>query len=105
MNDIVQEGIYDNSNPKIAAIGRVLMDRAVTTKDDELSNKMSRLGDELTRFGTAFGARDIKELVKKSGLEPPMIQKLMQFGQAELKKSGDVRKGADVPDEPEDDDL
>ena len=79
-------------NRKLAAIGRVLMDRAVTTKDDALSNLMS-----------TFGPRSPQELMQKSGVSKEMMMKLLKFGEAELKKSGDVAKGADVPDEPEDD--
>lgn len=90
-------------NRKLAAIGRVLMDRAVTTKDDALSNLMSTFGDLLTRYNTTFGPRSPQELMQKSGVSKEMMMKLLKFGEAELKKSGDVAKGADVPDEPEDD--
>ena len=38
-------------------IGRYMMDRAVTEKDDALSNTLARLGSMLTTYGAAFGAR------------------------------------------------
>lgn len=88
---------------KLASIGRVLMDKAVTTKDDELSNTMAKVGDALTRYGTAFGPRSPEELMKKTGVNAALLKKLLAYGEAEFKKSGEVAKGDDVPDEPEDD--
>jgi len=104
MNEILREGPEDGYN-KLAAIGRVLMDRAVKMKDDDLSNKMASFGDALTRYGTPFGARSIQELMKKTGVSEKMVKQLMSYGEAELKKSGDAAKGDDVSDEPEDDDF
>jgi hypothetical protein len=103
---IVKEGNYENSevSRKLSGIGRVLMDRAVTTKDDALSNIMSKVGDALTRYNTPFGPRSVGDLLKDTGISKEMLQKLMKYGEQELKKSGDVAKGADVSDEPEDDD-
>ena len=92
-------------NRKLAAIGRVLMDRAATTKDDALSNLMAKVGNELTSYDTTFGARSLPELLKKAGVSKEMLMKLMKYGEAELKKAGDVKKGSDTPDmddEPED---
>ena len=104
IKDIITEAGME-TNPKykqLAAIGRVLMDRAVTTKDDALSNLMASFGDSLTRYGTTFGPRTPEELMKKTGVSKDMMLKLMKFGEAELKKGGDVAKGKDVADEPED---
>ena len=92
-------------NRKLAAIGRVLMDRAATTKDDGLSNLMAKVGNELTSYDTTFGARSLPELLKKANVSKEMLMKLMKYGEAELKKAGDVKKGSDTPDmddEPED---
>ena len=104
---IAREADYETGegNRKLAAIGRVLMDRAATTKDDALSNLMAKVGNELTSYQTTFGARSLPELLKKTGVNQEMLMKLMKFGEAELKKTGDVKKGADAPDidEPEDD--
>lgn len=101
-----QEANYEtgDGSRKLAAIGRVIMDKAVTTKDDELSNTMAKVGDELTRYNTAYGARSVEELLKKTGASKELLMKLMKFGEATLQKSGDPAKGADVADEPADDD-
>ena len=40
---------------KLATIGRYMMDCAVTEKCDVKSNELARVGNMLTRFGTAFG--------------------------------------------------
>lgn len=105
MNEVTEGFGSTETERKIAAIGRVLMDKAVTQKNDELSNVMSRVGDELTRFGTSFGARNVQDMLKKTGVSKEMLQKLMAYGEAEWKKSGDVAKGADnVKDEPDTDD-
>ena len=104
---IAREADYEtgDQNRKLAAIGRVLMDRAATTKDDALSNLMAKVGNELTSYNTTFGARSLPELLKKASISKEMLMKLMKYGEAELKKGGDVKKGADTPDmddEPED---
>lgn len=104
VNEIVTEAQEtSDANKKLASIGRVLMDRAVTTKDDALSNLMAKFGDALTRYGTPFGPRTPQELMKKTGISEEMLRKLLAYGETELKKSGDVAKGANVADEPEDD--
>ena len=104
---IAREADYETGegNRKLAAIGRVLMDRAATTKDDALSNVLAKVGNELTSYNTTFGARSVEELLKKTGVNKEMLMKLMKYGEAELKKGGDVKKGADTPDiddEPDD---
>ena len=93
---------------KLAALGRTLMDisakmpmKGASDEEIEKSNKMSALGDALTRFGTAFGPRDVKGLVKATGLDPKEIQELLAMAQ----KAGPVKPVAADPepeDEPED---
>lgn len=104
---IVREADYETGegNRKLAAIGRILMDRAATTKDDNLSNIMAKVGNELTSYNTTFGSRSLEELLRKTGVSKELLMKMMKYGEMELKKSGDAAKGADVPDEPEDDDM
>ena len=77
----------------LAEIGRTLMDKAVTTKDDSLSAAMSRLGNELTGYGEVGYAKNTKELVRKTGLNAATISKLVDYGHAVLKKEGPVRVG------------
>jgi hypothetical protein len=97
INDIIIKEAHETGegNRKLAAIGRVLMDKAVTQKDDGLSNVMATLGDNLTRYNTTFGPRSPAELMKKSNItSKELMMKLLKFGEAELAK---------VADEPEDD--
>jgi len=47
ISDILKEGDNFDLSPqqrKIANLGRVLMDQATTTKNDELSNVMAKVG-------------------------------------------------------------
>lgn len=87
---------------EVAELGRAMMDMAITNKDDEVSNNMSTLGDTLTRFGTRLGPKNIKDVVKQTGLQPETIQQYMQAAQQYLEKHGPVRSGADVGDDMDD---
>lgn len=89
---------------QIAELGRVLMDKAVTTKDDELSNTMAKVGSSMTEFGSAWGPRNLDELLKATGVDAAMLKKLLAYAQQELAKSGPVRKSKEVPNDDEDDD-
>ena len=40
---------------RLTDVGRSMMDAAVTQQDDEVFNKMCRIGDDLTRVGSLFG--------------------------------------------------
>ena len=66
---------------KLANLGRVLMDQATTTKNDELANVMAKVGNELTNFGANFGPKSLKDLVSKTDVPAPVIQKLIAYGQ------------------------
>lgn len=99
MKDIVNE-VADNfgmtpQQRKIAALGRTLMDQAPSIKDDELSNMMARVGNELTNFGAPFGARNLQDLVKKTGATIEVIKKLLDYAEkigashSQLKKDHD----------------
>lgn len=90
MNDILKE-VDDNfglspEQRKLANMGRTLMNAAATTKDDALSNVMSKVGNELTNYGALFGATSLAELVKKTGVSAEVIKKLMAYAD----KIGDV---------------
>ena len=115
INEVTEAGVDYETNPahkKIAAIGRALMTHSETASmkgktDSEIDmfNKMSSLGNALTRFGTAFGPKSVKDIVKDTGLQPAIIQKLMAFGE-KLAAKGVAPKVADVePEEPEDDEF
>jgi len=84
ITESVLDEAYDDMSPtmrKLANYGRILMDQAAVTKDDELSNVMAKVGDALTRFGTSFGARSLEELVKKTETSPNVIKKLLAFAE------------------------
>ena len=80
----VQETNFDLTpqQRKLANLGRVLMDLAVTTKDNNLSNTMSKVGNELTNFGATFGPKNLAELVKKTATSKEVIGKLLQHAEA-----------------------
>jgi hypothetical protein len=83
MNDVINE-VADNfglspEQRKLANLGRVLMTSATTTKDDELSNVMAKVGDQLTNYGALFGPKNAKELVAKSGVSIEVIKKLLAY--------------------------
>jgi hypothetical protein len=83
MNDVINE-VADNfglspEQRKLANLGRVLMTAATTTKDDELSNVMAKVGDQLTNYGALFGPTTPEELVKKSGVSIQVIKKLLSY--------------------------
>lgn len=85
MNEILNEGDNFDMTPqqrKLSNLGRVLMDLATTTKDDNLANIMAKVGNELTSFGATFGASSVEELVKKTGVSKEVISKLLQHAQA-----------------------
>lgn len=91
-NEVQEAGMEMTSQQrKLANYGRILMDQAATTKDDGLSNIMAKVGNELTNFGASFGAKNLDELVKKTGTTPNVIKKLLAYAdkisatQAELK--------------------
>lgn len=71
---------------KVAVIGRKLMDISVNMpmkglKDEEIarSNRMSSFGDALTRFGSTFGPRNLKEVLKLSGVSMEEAEEFMQL--------------------------
>ena len=75
---------YDHpQGAELSRMGRILMDKAVTTKDDALSNVMARVGDELTRYGAPGGASSIEELEKRTKLPKEKILKLMQWAKGQ----------------------
>jgi len=83
---------------QIAELGRVLMDKAATTKDDVLSNTMAKVGSSMTEFGTAFGPKSLDDLLKATGVDAAMLKKLLAYAQQEFAKSGPVRKAKDPVD-------
>jgi hypothetical protein len=76
----MDEANYEHpAGKELSRLGRIIMDKAVTTKDDKLSNIMSKVGNELTMFGGPGGASSLPELEKKTGVPYTIIEKLMKF--------------------------
>jgi hypothetical protein len=94
---------------QIASLGRKLMDisakmpmgKGVSDEEVHKSNQMSAFGDALTRFGTDFGPKNMKELLKVSRVTPEEAKEFMALAQ---KAPEPKLKGDDVADEPEADD-
>ena len=99
----MDESIYTNpAGGELARMGRILMDKSVTVKDDALSNVLGRLGDELTRYGEAGGANSIDELSKKVRLNKDQIMKLLKWAQKQEDTS--LQKVKDPDPKPDDED-
>jgi hypothetical protein len=94
-----KESAYETPHgAKLSRIGRILMDKAVTTKDDALSLVLSRVGDELTRYGEIGGARNIEDLVKRCKLPQEKIMKLMKWAESQKDVLDKVKNPPDNPD-------
>lgn len=95
ISDILKEGDNFDLSPqqrKIANLGRVLMDQATTTKNDELANVMAKVGNELTNFGANFGPKNLKDLVSKTDVPAPVIQKLLAYADKILTAQTNLQK-------------
>ena len=98
----MDESIYTHpAGNELSRIGRILMDKSITVKDDALSNVMGRLGDELTRYGEAGGASSFDELIKKVRLNKDQVMKMMKWAQQQ--KDTSLQKVKDPDPKPEDD--
>ena len=82
------KSVYDASKKelKVAAIGRKLMDIAETMPMKGLSdaeigrtNRMSSFGYVLTGFGATWGAKNLNEVLKKSGVSAQEAEEFMQI--------------------------
>ena len=99
----MDESIYTNpAGGELSKLGRILMDKAATTKDDALSNVLGRVGDELTRYGDPGGASSIQELLKKTKVSQEQLQKLMKW--ASQQEDTSLQKIKDPEPSPDDDD-
>ena len=99
-----ERSAYTNpAGGELARMGRILMDKSVTVKDDALSNVLGRLGDELTRYGEPGGASSIDELSKKVRLSKEQILKMMKWAQQQKDTSLQKVKDPDPKPDEEDD--
>ena len=112
INEVTEAGMEtDPKHKKLANIGRALMTYSETAPmkgktDAEVGvfNQMSNLGNNLTKFGTTFGPRSLKDLMKATDLNAESIKTLLAFGE-KLAAKGVAPKVADPEpeDEPQDD--
>jgi hypothetical protein len=112
INEVTEAGMETTpTQKKLANIGRALMTHSETASmkgaDDAkigMFNQMSSLGNELTKFGTTFGPKDLQGLMKATGLNAATIKTLLAFGE-KLAAKGVAPKVADLDpeDEPQDD--
>jgi hypothetical protein len=111
MNDIITESAeLTPQQAKLASLGRILMNQAVTEKDMELSNTMSKVGNELSHFGALFAARSLAELVQKTGVSSTVIKKLMDHADEISKHKANIAKdhadgGLDDKDDGDEDEF
>jgi hypothetical protein len=78
----VNESAEMSLNQKRALeIGRKLQSMAPKEKNDMISNAMANLGDHLESFGATFGAKNMADLVKKTGLSKEIITTLIRRAQ------------------------
>ena len=102
----MDESIYTNpAGGELSRIGRILMDKSITVKDDALSNVLGRVGDELTRYGEAGGAQSIDELCKRSRCNKDQLMKMMKWAQQQKDTSLQKVKDPDPKPDDEEDDL
>ena len=112
MNEIVTEADYgdDPRSKQIADLGRRLMDmsakmpmgKGVSDDDIAKSNKMSSFGDALTRFGSPFGPKNMKDLIKAARVTPEEAMEFIEL--AKNAKPAEI-KGDEVEPEDDEDDF
>ena len=77
--DVNESSFETPSNEKkLADLGRKMMDMAKKEKNDMISNAMAKLGDLLTKYGTLYGPKNMRDLEKQSGMKQAIIIDLMK---------------------------
>ena len=112
INEVTEAGMETSpTNKKLANIGRALMTHSETAsmkgKDDNqirIYNQMSALGNTLTKFGTTFGPKNLKDVMAETELDAAAIKALLAFGE-KLAAKGVKPTIADPEDEPADDEF
>ena len=96
MNDIITESAeLTPQQVKLASLGRILMHQSASTKDLDLANVMSRVGNELSSFGELFAARNMAELVQKTGASENIIKKLIDHADKISKHKASIAQDHD----------
>ena len=93
MSEILEETMEITPQQReVARLGQILMAQAPGIKDDGLSNIMAAVGNELSGFGTPFGARNMNDLVRKTGATEEVIKKLMAYADQIQSKNKTISK-------------
>ena len=113
MSEIVVEARYgdDPKTRMIADLGRRLMDmsakmpmgKGVSDEEIEKSNKMSAFGDTLTRFGSDFGPKNLKDVIKAARITPEEAKEFLEL--AQKAKPAEIKGDEVDPEEPESDEF
>jgi hypothetical protein len=100
----MDESIYTNpQGGELSRMGRILMDKSITVKDDALSNVLGRVGDELTRYGEVGGASSIEELCKRARVQKETLMKMLKWAQQQKDTSLDKVKDPEPSKDDEED--
>ena len=62
-------------------LGRKMQQLAAKEKNDMIANAMANVADHLESFGASFGAKNMADLVKKTGLKKELIVMLINRAQ------------------------
>jgi len=76
-----KEEVNESNDIKMVRLGQKMLDLAPKEKNDMISNAYSKLGDALTRYGTDFGPKNVKDLEKRTGLNQRIIMDLIKRAQ------------------------
>lgn len=109
INEVTEAGPDYETNPqhkKLANIGRALMNHSETAsmkgKNDSqirMFNQMSSLGNALTKFGTSFGPKNIKDVMDETELDAASIKALLAFGEKLANKAPAPKPSAAEPED------
>ena len=68
--------------------GRKLMEKGAEHSDDNVSAMMSKVGNNLLKYGTASGANSIADLEKLTGVKEETILKMMDYAKTSIEQEG-----------------
>lgn len=82
----------------LAELGRTLMHKATTEKNEELSNLMARVGNKFTVYGSPGEPDSLAKLASSLGVKEDVVLKLAEFAQAIYDAEGPAPVVGDEPD-------
>jgi guanosine-3',5'-bis(diphosphate) 3'-pyrophosphohydrolase len=75
---------------QLIEFGRKLMEKGAEHSDDNVSAMMSKVGNNLVKFGAPGGSNSIAELEKVTGVKEETILKMMEYAKSAIEKEGPV---------------